>query len=70
MKTPSADEVRRARVSAELTQREAAECVHMTVRGWQHYEQGLRKMHPAVWELFNLKVSGEVPYRKEPASWE
>ena len=38
--------------------------VHTTCRVWQQWEAGDRRMHPAFWELFNLKRY-DVKRRKE-----
>jgi putative transcriptional regulator len=54
--TPSPEEIRAAREAAGLTQTQAAELIHGTMRGWQEYEAGNRRMHPGLWELFNLKA--------------
>ncbi len=54
---PSSDEVAQARAEAGLTQREAAELVHLGTPGrWAEYENGTRNMDSARWELFRLKV--------------
>jgi DNA (cytosine-5)-methyltransferase 1 len=52
-----------------LTQQEAADLLHLTLRAWQRYEYGERRMHPALWELFllktgNLAAAGQ-PYVRE-----
>lgn len=44
-----------ARQRAGLTQTQAADLVHTTCRVWQQWEAGERGMHPAFWELFQLK---------------
>lgn len=53
---PSPEEVRAARKSAALSQTSAAALIHCTLRAWQQWEYGERKMHPAFWELFNHKL--------------
>ena len=52
---PKPDEILAAREALGLTQTEAAEVIHCTLRGWQEWEAGNRRMHPAFWELFRLK---------------
>ncbi len=52
---PSPLEIKAARESAELTQTAAASLLHTTCRTWQQWEAGDRRMHPAFWELFQLK---------------
>jgi DNA-binding transcriptional regulator YiaG len=44
-------------VAAGLSQTAAAEMLRTTCRTWQQWEAGDRRMHPAFWELFRLKVS-------------
>lgn len=60
-RNPKPAEVRAARDAAGLTQAQAAALVHASVRNWQQWEQeegsNTRRMHPALWELFGLKVS-------------
>jgi putative transcriptional regulator len=51
--------VRAAREAAELTQTEAAALIYCTLRGWQEWECGNRRMHPAFWELFQFKLKNE-----------
>ena len=45
-----------ARIDAGLTQTAAGALVHTTCRTWQQWEAGDRRMHPAFWELFVLKL--------------
>lgn len=33
-----------------------AEQLHTTIRTWQQWETGERRMHPAFWELFERKA--------------
>ena len=54
---PTADMVRTARESAGLTQTQAASLVHGSLRAWQQWEAGDRRMHAGLWELFRLKVT-------------
>ena len=54
-RNPAPEEVRAAREAAGLSQTEAARVIHCTLRGWQEWEAGNRKMHPAFWELFRIK---------------
>lgn len=52
---PSPEDVKDARQQTELTQEAAAESIYSTLRAWQDWESGARKMHPALFELFQLK---------------
>lgn len=56
---PAPAEIRAAREAAELSQAAAGALVHTTVRTWQQWEAGDRRMHPAFWELFRIK-SGKM----------
>lgn len=53
---PSPQKIRTLRASLGLTQREAAESVHVTLRAWQLWEAGQRKMPSATWELCVIKA--------------
>jgi DNA-binding transcriptional regulator YiaG len=56
MQSPTAKQVREARIAATLTQPQAAAIVYVATRTWQQWEAGVRKMHPAFWELFTIKL--------------
>jgi putative transcriptional regulator len=61
-RNPTPAEIRAAREAANLTQTEAAALVHSPCRSWQGWEaeEGTpihRRMHPAFWELFRLKLN-------------
>ena len=53
---PTPAQILSARQAAGLTQTDAAAVIYCTLRGWQEWEGGGRKMHPAFWELFTLKA--------------
>lgn len=55
-RNPTPDEIRAVRTAAGLTQQQAAALIHCTTRGWEDWEGGQRKMHPAFWELFRIKL--------------
>ncbi len=59
MQSPAPTEIRAARERAGLTQTQAAQLVHGTMRAWQEWESGNRKMNPGLWELFNIKINEE-----------
>lgn len=71
-RNPTPAEIRAARVAAGLSAREAGEIVHTTTRVWQQWEAGDRRMHPAFWKLFRLKLGIEkyfsTRYSDFPAS--
>jgi DNA-binding transcriptional regulator YiaG len=60
-RNPKPKEIIALRLDAGLSQTAAAELVHTTCRTWQQWEAeedtvGNRRMHPAFWELFKIKV--------------
>lgn len=59
MDQPTPEQIRTARTANRLTQTQAAELVHSSLRSWQQWEAGARRMHPAMWELFTLKLATE-----------
>jgi len=56
MTPPMPHEIQRLRHAAGLTQTEAAERVHTSLRSWQRYEKGDLPMPPAMWELAQFKI--------------
>ena len=56
MTNPTPEEIRTARLSAGLTQRQAGEVIGAAERTWQDWERGARNMPPAKWELFRLRT--------------
>jgi len=61
MKSPTKEEVVAARKLVGITQAHAATLVHSALRSWQQWEAGHRKMHPAIWELFQIKTRIQQP---------
>ena len=53
---PTPEAIRAAREAAGLTQTAAAALIHGTMRAWQDWEAGARRMHPGLWELFRVKL--------------
>lgn len=53
---PTPEQIRAAREVVGLTQTEAAQLIHSTLRTWQQWEAGDRRMHPGLFELFLLKI--------------
>jgi putative transcriptional regulator len=60
-RNPTTAVIRQAREAAKLTQTQAAELIYCTLRGWQDWESGARRMHPAFFELFRMKVDRTTP---------
>lgn len=56
---PEPGDIRAARTAVGLTQTEAGDVVHASLRTWQQWEAGDRKMHPGLFELFQLKTGRE-----------
>jgi DNA-binding transcriptional regulator YiaG len=60
--------IKEARLKAGLTQTQAAELVHSSLRSWQHWESGARRMDGAHWELFLIKTGQDghsIPLTKK-----
>lgn len=63
MNRPTPEQIRTAREAAGLSQSAAAALVHTSLRAWQQWEapatdiKNHRGMHPAFWELFQLKAA-------------
>lgn len=55
-RNPKPREILEARLAANLTQTQAAEMIHSTLRTWQDWEAGIARMHPGLWELFLTKL--------------
>lgn len=61
MNNPTPEQVKQARATVGLTQKQAAEVIYKKVLAWQRYESGDREMDAALYELFLIKTgqSGE-----------
>ena len=57
---PTPEEIIRARLSAGLTQADAAAIVYTTDRHWSNWERGVSKMPKASWRLFRLLTGLET----------
>lgn len=56
MKPPTPDQIREAREAAGLTQAASAALIYVTDRAWRRYEAGDHEMHPALFELYLIKI--------------
>jgi hypothetical protein len=56
LEPPAKSAIKKARLLAGCTIREAAIAVYVPTNYWRDAEQGKVKMHPAVAELFALKM--------------
>ena len=57
--TPKEITICNLRKKLNFTQKEAADIIYVTQKAWQQWETGVRKMHPAFFELFCLKTKSE-----------
>lgn len=55
MINPTPAQIRSARIAAGLTQTQAAALIYSSLRSWQQWEAGDRRMHPGLFELFKIK---------------
>jgi transcriptional regulator with XRE-family HTH domain len=53
---PTAQQVRDLRLQGTLTQEEAAAVIYLSRSGWQKIEASKRKLHPGLWELWQIKT--------------
>jgi DNA-binding transcriptional regulator YiaG len=53
-------QLKAVRKRAGLTQTEAASLIYSKLRTWQDWEAQATRMHPAILELFMLKISGKA----------
>jgi DNA (cytosine-5)-methyltransferase 1 len=60
-RTPRPEEILAIRTALHLTQTGAAHLIYVSLRAWQQWEGGERKMHPAFWDLFRRKTRVKVP---------
>lgn len=63
-KSPSAETVLLRREHHNLTQLAAAKLIGASKKGWQKWENGERRMHPAFWKLFCI-LTPEDDLRKK-----
>lgn len=57
---PKPDVIRSGREAVGLTQTEAAAIIFCNLRSWQQWEAGERRMHPAFWQLWKMKIEARV----------
>lgn len=53
--TPSAVHIQKAREAADLTPAQAGALIYERASRWRAFETGDARMHPAAWELWNIK---------------
>lgn len=54
---PAPDAIKAARATAGLTQTAAASLIYSTLRTWQQWEAGDRRMHPGLWWAWRVKIA-------------
>ncbi len=57
MDSPTPEQIREARDKAGLSSAQAGALLHTTGRVFQQWAAGDRRMHPAFWELFCIKLA-------------
>jgi len=57
---PRPEDIRAARAAFGHTQTQAARSIYCTLRAWQQWEAGDRRMHPAMFELYKIKTKQTV----------
>lgn len=57
---PTVEQIKSSRSVAGLTQKQAAELVMCTVRAWEQWECGNRRMHPGLYDYFLIKTGQKV----------
>jgi DNA-binding XRE family transcriptional regulator len=67
IKSPAPELIKKTRNVLGYTQKEAAEMVHVSLRAWQLWEAGERKMPPGLWELCVIKAGAHPAYRSNKA---
>lgn len=64
IESPTPKKLKTLRAAMGYTQREAAEMLHVSLRAWQLWEAGSRKMPPGLWELCVIKAGLHPLYGK------
>jgi putative transcriptional regulator len=60
---PDPEQLVEIRAVYGLTQTETARMCFVTMRTWQGWESGDRKMHPAIWQWFLHEIAGRCPVK-------
>jgi DNA-binding transcriptional regulator YiaG len=61
--SPSPEQIKSVRLALGYKQKEAASLVHVSLRAWQMWEAGDRKMPPPIWELYVIKAGIHPLYK-------
>ena len=54
--TPAPAQIRKARLAANLTQRQAAELIGYSLRMWEEWESGRSPMRAVLWQAWQRMV--------------
>lgn len=54
--SPKPEQIKKVRIEAKLSRKEAGDLIGVAYRTWQDWELGTAKMRPQLWELFKLKI--------------
>lgn len=54
--SPLPADILQARKESGLTQEQASALIYTPRRTWQDWERGVAAMHPAFWELWQIKI--------------
>lgn len=66
---PAPHAIRAARLALGLSQTEAGALIYVGLRAWQQYEAGDRRLHPGLWELWQIKTkTRQTPARAARAA--
>lgn len=63
IKNPTPEEIQIARIKANIDKETAAVLCGVTLRAWQLWESGKRRMQVATWELFLIKTNNHPIYK-------
>ena len=63
---PTPEEVRAARAAAGHTQLQASALIFGSLRAWEDYEAGARRMHPAIWAWYLIATDQHPTLQTTP----
>jgi len=63
IESPDPHRLKTVRTAFGYTQKEAAAMAHVSLRAWQLWESGQRKMPPGLWELCVIKAGLHPLYK-------
>jgi len=66
--TPTPAQIRKARLAADLTQRQAAALIGYSLRMWEEWEAGRYPMRAVLWQAWNdsVKRNNDASAKKLP----